>query len=125
VELRRPRHRPWVVRWSSDWLRSVGLAGDILTSSATERLRTASKGWCVAPDYTKARAFPRRVLVAQDQANVYTRPDTPEGERARWNVWDMTAAKGRRVELEPWAMGVLSPHAATAVDTRSSTEGTD
>ena len=28
-----------------------------------------------------------RLLVAQDQASVYTRPYTPEGERPRWNVW--------------------------------------
>ena len=48
------------------------------------------------------------LLVAQDQATVYTRPYTPEGERPRWNVWDMTAGTGRRVELEPWARGVLA-----------------
>jgi hypothetical protein len=53
-----------------------------------------------------------RSLVAQDQATVYTRPYTPEGERPRWNVWDMTSGKGRRVELEPWALGVLSPRDA-------------
>jgi hypothetical protein len=49
-----------------------------------------------------------RLLVAQDQATVYTRPYTPERERPRWNVWDMTAGTGRRVELEPWARGVLA-----------------
>jgi hypothetical protein len=49
-----------------------------------------------------------RVLVEQDRASVYTRPYTPEGERPRWNVWDMTPGKDRRVELEPWAMGVLA-----------------
>jgi hypothetical protein len=53
-----------------------------------------------------------RLLVAQDQATVYTRPYTPEGERPRWNVWDMTAGTGRRVELEPWARGVLAPQIA-------------
>jgi hypothetical protein len=75
---------------------------------------------CVAPDYTKARACPRRVLVAQHQASVSTRPSTPEGERARWNVWDMTDAKGRRLELELWAMDVLAPQAAASVDPKSS-----
>jgi hypothetical protein len=54
-----------------------------------------------------------RLLVAQDRATVYTLPYTPEGARPRWNVWDMTAGTGRRVELEPWAMGVLCPQAAT------------
>jgi hypothetical protein len=53
-----------------------------------------------------------RLLVAQDQAAVYTRPYTSEGERPQWNVRDMTSGKGRRVELEPWAMDVLSPSAA-------------
>jgi hypothetical protein len=53
-----------------------------------------------------------RLLVAQDRASVYTRPYTPEGERPRWNVWDTTAGKGRRVELEPWARGVLAPQVA-------------
>ena len=71
---------------------------------------------------------PQRVLVAQDQASVYMRPHTPEGERPRWNVWDATCGKGRRVELEPWAMramrgmGVLSPQAA-AEDPKSPSEG--
>jgi hypothetical protein len=80
---------------------------------------------CVAPDPPNGTAhpdFPKRAdlphlskqeaalallrsLVAQDQATVYTRPSTPEGERPRWNVWDMTSGTGRRVELEPWAMG--------------------
>src|SRR5689334_1090787 len=54
-----------------------------------------------------------RVLVEQDRASVYTRPYTPEGKRARWNVWDMTYATGRRVELEPWARGALAPRNAT------------
>ena len=39
---------------------------------------------------------------------VYTRPYTPEGERPRWNVWGVTAGTGRRIEVEPWALGVLA-----------------
>ena len=35
---------------------------------------------------------------------MYTRPSTPAGEGPQWSVWDMTSGKGRRVELEPWAM---------------------
>jgi hypothetical protein len=65
-----------------------------------------------------------RLLVAQDRANVYTRPYTPQGERPRWNVWDMRAGKGRRVELEPWAMGVLSPRDAAGEDPKSPIGGT-
>jgi hypothetical protein len=65
-----------------------------------------------------------RLLVAQDRATVYTRPYTPEGERPRWNVWDMTSGQGRRVELEPWAMGVLSPRAAVGEDAKDPIEGT-
>src|SRR5262245_27429199 len=49
-----------------------------------------------------------RLLVAQGQATVYTRPYTPESERPRWNVWGINSGKGHRVELEPWAIGVLS-----------------
>jgi hypothetical protein len=61
-----------------------------------------------------------RLLVDQGRASVYTRPYTPEGKRPRWNVWDMTVPrKGRRVELEPWAMGVLSPPSAASEDTKS------
>jgi hypothetical protein len=55
---------------------------------------------------------------------VYTRPYTPEGKRPRWNVWDTTTGKGRRVELEPWAMGVLVPRAAAGKDPKSPIEGT-
>jgi hypothetical protein len=50
-----------------------------------------------------------RLMVANDQASVYTRPYTPEGERPRWNVWDMTSPRRRRVELETWAIEVLFP----------------
>ena len=64
-----------------------------------------------------------RLLVAQDRASVYTRPYTPEGERPRWNVWDMSSGKGRRVELEPWAIGVLVPRAADGEDPTSPVEG--
>jgi hypothetical protein len=60
-----------------------------------------------------------RVLVAQHQATVYTRPYTPDSERPRWNVWDMTSGKGCRVELEQWAGGVLSPQAAADTDPTS------
>jgi hypothetical protein len=63
--------------------------------------------------------------VAQRQATVYTRAYTPEGGRPRWNVWDTTSGKGRRVELEPWAMGVLSPRSASGVDIASPSEGTE
>jgi hypothetical protein len=59
-----------------------------------------------------------RLLVAQDLATVYTRPYTPEGERRRWNVWDMTSGKGRRVELEPWAKDVFSPGDAFSEDAK-------
>jgi hypothetical protein len=65
-----------------------------------------------------------RLLVAQDLATVDTRPYTPEGERPRWNVRDATSGKGRRVELEPWAMGVLVPRAAAGEDGKCSIEGT-
>src|SRR5690242_15813184 len=65
-----------------------------------------------------------RLLVAQGQATVYTRPYTPEGERPRWNVWDMTSGTGRRIELEPWAMGGLPPRATGGEDPPSGFEGT-
>ena len=42
--------------------------------------------------------------------------------------WETTAGKSRRVELEPWTMDVLAPHAAANVDpesSMSSVEGTD
>jgi hypothetical protein len=64
-----------------------------------------------------------RLLVAQDRATVDTRPYTPEGERRRWNVWETTSGKGRRVELEPWAIGALSPRAAVGEDPKSPIEG--
>jgi hypothetical protein len=72
----------------------------------------------------EAALAPLRLLLAQDQATVYTRPYTPEGERPRWNVWDMRAGKGRRVELEPWAMGVLAPRDAAGKDPKSPNEDT-
>jgi hypothetical protein len=53
-----------------------------------------------------------RLMVAHDQADVYTQPFTPEGARPRWNVWDTTSGQGRRVELETWAIGVLFPQCA-------------
>jgi hypothetical protein len=46
------------------------------------------------PDVRDFPGFPERVDLPQ-------RPSTPEGERPRRNVWDMTTGKGRRVELEP------------------------
>jgi hypothetical protein len=64
-----------------------------------------------------------RLLVAQDHANVYTRPYTPEGERPRWNVWETTSGRGRRVELEPWAIGVLSPRDGADEDPKSPIAG--
>ena len=57
-----------------------------------------------------------RFLVAQHQATVYTRPYTPEGERAHLNVGVTTAGNGRRVELEPWAMNVRSPYSPAIRD---------
>jgi hypothetical protein len=57
--------------------------------------------------------------VAQRQATVYTRPYTPDGERPRWNVWDMTTRKGRRVELEPWACSLLETPLARMENARS------
>jgi hypothetical protein len=66
-----------------------------------------------------------RLLVAQHQATVYTRPSTPEGERPRWNVWDTTAGTGRRLEFEPCVMDLRCLKAAASADRRRSIEGTE
>jgi hypothetical protein len=65
-----------------------------------------------------------RSLVEQDRASVYTRASTPEGARPRWSVWDTTSGTGRRLELEPWALGVLPPRAGAGTDAKRPTAGT-
>jgi hypothetical protein len=64
----------------------------------------------------QAALAPLRLLVAQGQASVSTRPYTPEGERPRENVRETTAGNGRRVEPGPWARGLLAPSAAAVED---------
>jgi hypothetical protein len=60
---------------------------------------------------------------AEERHRVFTAVHA-EGERLRWNVWDTTAGKGRRVDLEPWAKDVFSPGDAFSEDAKIPIEGT-
>jgi len=66
----------------------------------------------------------RREFVATQQAGVYMWPYTPEGKRPHWNVWDMTPERRRRVELEPWAKGVLFRRDSANKDAKGTIEDT-
>jgi hypothetical protein len=68
------------------------------------------------PRFTDVEAYRAlaelRRLVGEGLADVYTQPFTPEGERARWNVWlgHQLVRGGQRLELDEWAASFLASH---------------